>query len=174
MALSQATRKALLIVHVLSSVGWAGAVLVYLALGAAAVTSGDTNLVRAAYLAMDWAAWVILVPLAVASLVSGIVQSLVTPWGLFRHYWIVFKLVVTVVATVVLVAYTGTLDVFAQAASPEFLTPADLQVLRGPSVIIHSAGALLLLLVATILAVYKPAGLTRHGQRLRQRQRATT
>ncbi|WP_379185975.1 hypothetical protein [Nocardioides astragali] len=93
--------------------------LIYLALGIAAVTSTDTALVRAAYLAMDWAAWVVLVPLAVASLVTGVVQSLVTRWGLMRHYWVIFKLAITVVATTVLVAYTGTLDQFASIATED-------------------------------------------------------
>ena len=174
MALAAPVRKALLTVHVLSSVGWVGAVLVYLALGAAAVTSENMGLVRGVHVAMDWAAWVVLVPLAGASLVSGVMQSLATPWGLFRHYWVIFKLVITVIATVVLVAYTGTLDVFAKVASYDPFTSADLDVLRSPSVVIHSTGALILLLAATILGVYKPAGLTRHGQRVRQRQRATT
>lgn len=172
MTLASPTRKALLTVHVLSSVGWVGAVLMYLALGVAAVTGDDTRLVRAVYLAMDWAAWVVVVPLAVTSLLSGIVQSLATPWGLLQHYWVIFKLVITVVATIVLLAYTATLDAFAQVATRDPLTSADLGVLRSPSVIVHSAGALILLLAATVLAVYKPAGLTRHGQRLRQRQRA--
>ena len=33
---------------------------------------------------------------------SGLVQSLGTEWGLFRYYWIVAKLSLTVVATMVL------------------------------------------------------------------------
>ena len=172
-ALSPPARKALLILHVVSSVGWVGAVLVYLALGVAAVTSGDTGLVRAVYVVMDWASWVVLVPLAVTSLLSGILQSVATPWGLFRHYWVSFKLAITVLATVVLVAYTGTLSAFAEVASAVPSAGLDLTLLRSPSVIIHSAGALVLLLLATILGVYKPAGLTRYGQRQRRRQRAT-
>ena len=70
MVLPSPARKAVLTVHIVSSVGWVGAVVVYLSLGVAAVASADTDLVRAAYLVMNWAAWVVLVPLAVTSLVS--------------------------------------------------------------------------------------------------------
>ena len=174
MALPPPGRKALLTAHVLTSVGWVGAVLVYLALGIAAITTDNTDLVRAVYLAMDWAAWVVLVPLAVASLVTGVVQSLATPWGLFRHYWVITKLGITLVATVVLVAYTGTLNAFADVATRQAPTSGDLKFLRTSSVVVHSTGALVLLLAATILAVYKPAGLTRRGYRARQRARTTT
>jgi cytochrome bd-type quinol oxidase subunit 2 len=174
MALSRPVRNAGLTFHVLCSVGWAGAVTVYLALGVAARTSNDTDVVRAAYVSMDWAAWVVLVPLAVASLITGVLQALASPWGLFRHYWVVIKLVITVVATVVLVAYTQTLSVFAGVASRSHFLSADLRFLQSPSVVLHATGALLLLLITTVLAVYKPAGLTRHGQRQRRRHRSRT
>lgn len=171
--LTASARRALLTVHVLASAGWAGAVLVYLALGIAAVTSTDTTLVRAAYVVMDWAASFVLVPLAIASLATGIVQSLVTRWGLVRHYWVIFKLVITVVATAVLVAYTGTLHVFAEIATEAPFTGHHLALLRSPSVVVHSTGALLLLFAATLLAIYKPAGVTRRGHRSNQRARVT-
>ena len=174
MALTPAARKALLTAHVLSSVGWVGAVLVYLALGVAAVTSTDTTLVRATYVVMDWAAWAVLIPLAVASLVTGVVQSLVTKWRLLWHYWVIFKLVITLVATAVLVTYTGTLDTFADVAGQEPFADHHLEFLRSPTVVVHSTGALLLLFAATLLAVYKPTGLTRRGHRLRERVRTTT
>lgn len=169
MDLKPPARKALLATHVLASVGWFGAVCVYLALGIAAVTSTDPSVVRAVYLAMDWAAWTVLVPLAVASLVTGVVQSLVTIWGLVRHYWVIFKLAITLVSTGVLVAYTGTLDQFATIAGQGLFTDRHLELLRTPTVIVHSTGALLLLSAATLLAVFKPAGMTRRGHRLRQR-----
>ena len=49
---------------------------------------------RATYLVMEPAAWVVLVPLAFASLLTGLVQSLSTTWGLARHYWVLFKLLI--------------------------------------------------------------------------------
>jgi hypothetical protein len=174
MTMSPPLRRALLTAHVFASVGWGGAVLIYLALGVAAVTTTDTTLVRGVYMAMDWAAWVVLVPLAVASLVTGVVQSLATKWGLLRHYWVIFKLAITLVATAVLLAYTRTLDAFATVAAHDELSTSDLQILDNASVVVHSTGALILLVTATLLAVYKPAGLTRRGHRLRQPARTTT
>jgi hypothetical protein len=167
MRASQRVRKALLTLHVASSVGWLGAVLVYLALGVAGVVSDDTALVAAVYVAMSWAAWVVLVPLALASLATGVVQSLISPWGLLRHYWVAVKLVLTLVATGVLLAYTQTLSTFADVAARVPLSAGDLGVLRSTSVIVHTLGALAMLLGALVLAVYKPRGLTRHGQRQR-------
>jgi DMSO/TMAO reductase YedYZ heme-binding membrane subunit len=84
-------RQFALTAHVTSSVGWLGAVLVFLALAVVGLRSGDAQTVRGVYLVMERAAWLVLAPLAFASVLTGIVQSLGTTWGLLRHYWVVFK-----------------------------------------------------------------------------------
>src|ERR671916_2640913 len=99
MTFGPALRRVIFTTHVTSSVGWIGAVLVFLALAAIGLSSEDERTVRGAYLVMAPAAWFVLVPLAHASLLSGIVLSLGTTWGLFRHYWVVLKLLITVFAT---------------------------------------------------------------------------
>ena len=165
MTLTPYLRKFALTAHVTSSVGWLGAVVVFLALAVVGLTSQDAQTVRAAYLVMEPAAWLVLVPLALASLLTGIVQSLGTTWGLFRHYWVLFKLLINVFATIVLLMYTQTLSYLAGIAAQTTLPSADLGVLRTPSVVLHAGAALLLLLVATVLAVYKPRGMTRYGRR---------
>ena len=73
--------------------------MVFLALASIALISEDERTVRGAYLVMAPAAWLVLVPLAHASLLSGIVLSLGTPWGLFRHSWVVLKLAITLFST---------------------------------------------------------------------------
>ena len=161
-------RKFVLTAHVVSSVGWFGAVAVFLVLGVVGLTSQDAQVVRAVYLAMEAAGWSILIPLALASLLTGLVQSLGTRWGLFRHYWIIVKLVINVVAVVVLLMYTQTLSYLAGEAS----SGGTLSALRSPSPVIHAGLGLLLLLVAATLSVYKPRGMTRYGQR-RQRELRT-
>ncbi len=60
----------------------------------AGLTSHDAQTVRAAYLMMDWGGWFVLIPFSLASLLTGIVQSLGTTWGLSRHYWVIFKLLI--------------------------------------------------------------------------------
>ncbi len=168
MTMTPRLRKFALTAHVASSVGWLGAVAAFLALAVVGLTSQDAQTVRGAYLVMEPAAWLVLVPLAFASLLTGIVQSLGTRWGLFRHYWVLFKLLITVFATIVLLIYMETFSFMAGvAADPS----ADLGVVRSASPGLHAVLALLLLLVATVLAVYKPRGMTRYGWRKQQEER---
>jgi hypothetical protein len=167
-------RKLALTAHVISSVGWVGAIAVFLAHAILGVTSQDAQMVRAVYLVMEPAAWLVLVPLAFASLLTGLVQSLGTTWGLFRHYWVLFKLLINVFATIVLLMYTETLGYLADVAAQATLSSDDLGLLRTPSVVIHSALALLVLLVATTLAVYKPRGMTPYGRRKQHEQGITS
>jgi hypothetical protein len=160
--------KLALTAHVTSSVGWLGAVAAFLALAGVGLTGQDAQTVRGAYLVMEPAAWFVLVPLALASLLTGLVQSLGTTWGLFRHYWVLFKLLINVFATIILLIYMETFSLMAGvAADPN----ADLDVVRNASPVGHAVLALLLLLVATVLAVYKPRGMTPYGQRKQHRQR---
>jgi hypothetical protein len=174
MTMTPRTRRLVLTAHVSASVGWLGAVAAVLALAVAGVASQDPQTVRAAYIAMDVTGWVVLVPLALASLVTGLAQSLGTKWGLFRHYWVVAKLVINVLATVVLLMYTQTLSSLADAAARAPFTDNDLSGLRSPSPVLHAGAALLLLLAATGLAVYKPSGMTRYGWRKQNEQGAVS
>src|SRR5918999_302603 len=126
MAMRPRLRTLALTAHVVASVGWLGAIVAFLALAIVGLTSDDAQLVRAVYLTAEPLTWFVIVPAALASLVTGIVQSLVTTWGLFRHYWVVFKLVITVVATFVLLLYTETVGVLASvAAEPRVSYPGD-------------------------------------------------
>lgn len=171
MQLSAATRRAALTMHVVSSVGWLGAVLAFLGLAVAAVQSTDPGTARSLYIAMEVLAVGVLVPLSVASLLSGLVQALGTAWGLFRHYWVLIKLMLTVVATAVLLAYVSTLRLFADAArSPS--SADDLALLPSFSPVLHSVAAVAVLLAAAGLSIYKPRGVTPHGWRKQQQRRA--
>jgi hypothetical protein len=161
-------RKFALTAHVTSSVGWLGAVAAFLALAVVGLTSQDAQTVRGAYLVMEPAARLALVPLAFASLLTGLVMSLGTAWGLFRHYWVLFKLLINVFATIILLIYMGTFRYMAGvAADPS----ADLALVRNASPMTHAMLALLVLLVATVLAVYKPRGVTPYGRRKQHEQR---
>jgi putative copper export protein len=155
-------RQLALTAHVTCSVGWIGAVLVFLALAIIGLTSPDDQAVRAVYIVMHPAAWSVLVPLALATLITGIVQGLGTTWGLFRHYWVLFKLLIAGFATIILLIYMETFRVMASVASD---STADLGIVRNPSPTLHSVLALVVLLVANVLAIYKPRGLTPYGRR---------
>jgi hypothetical protein len=157
-------RKLALTIHLICSVGWLGAVVCSLVLALAGVLSPDPEVVRASYLALDVVGWFVLVPLSIASLVTGVVQSLGTRWGLFRHYWVLMKLAMNLAAVVVLLLYTQTLGYLADPAA-SLPSGAGLSQLRSPSPVLHSALALILLVFATVLTLYKPKGVTRYGQR---------
>src|SRR4030095_13718590 len=165
MALTPRLRKLALTPHVTASVGWLGAVMAFFALSLASLTSQDPETVRGAYLVMELTGWVVLVPLSLASLATGLVCSLGSAWGLFRHYWVLFKLLINVVATIVLLLYMQTLDVLGDVAAATSWYGSWIRERRDPSPALHAAAALLLLLVATTLAIYKPRGMTRYGQR---------
>jgi hypothetical protein len=130
MTMTPSLRKFALTTHVTSSVGWLGAVGAFLALAIAGVGSEDAQIVRAAYLAMHLTTWFVIVPLCLAALLTGIVQSLGTTWGLFRHYWIVAKLLLTVLATLILLVHTQPIDRVAAIASQTTLASGDLRQLR--------------------------------------------
>jgi hypothetical protein len=166
--MTPALRRFTFTTHITSSLGWVGAVLAFLALAVIGLTSDDELTVRGAYLVMAPAAWFVLVPLAHASLLSGIALSLGTAWGLFRHYWVVLKLLITVFATVILLIYMGT---FRQMAGVAADPVVDLAVVRNASPIVHAILALILLLAATVLGIYKPLGMTAYGKRKQDEQR---
>ena len=168
MTMTVRLRKVMLTAHVAASVGWLGAVTVFLGLAIVGLTHDNPLTVRGAYAVMEPTAWLVLVPLAVASLVTGVVQSLGSAWGLFRHYWVLFKLLINVVATVILLMYTETLRYLASVADD---ARADLSAVRNPSPALHAALAALLLVLATVLAVFKPRGMTPYGQRKRRAER---
>jgi hypothetical protein len=164
-------RKLALTLHVTSSVGWMGAVACFLALAIGGLVSRDGQLVRASYIAMNVTTWAVIVPASVASLLTGLIGSLGTPWGLFRHYWVLAKLVLNLVATIVLLAHTQPIGVLAAAAAQAAGLAADVHSLR-VQLLVDAAAALFVLLFATALAVYKPRGMTRYGWRKQRSARA--
>lgn len=169
MTMTPRLRKFVLTAHVTFSVGWLGAVVCFLALAVAGLTSQDAQMVRAAYLAMKLTAWFVIIPLSFASPLTGLVLSLGTRWGLFRHYWILVKLLITIFSTIVLLIHMQPISLMASVAAESTLSSADI---RGVQVqlLVAPGAALLAFLVTTTLAVYKPRGMTRYGQRKQHEQ----
>jgi hypothetical protein len=173
MTMSPPLRKLALAVHLTTSVGWIGAVVAYLALDLAVATSEDGPAVRAAWIGMGTIVTFVIVPLALGSVVTGLLMALGTKWGLFRHWWVLISFVLTVVATVVLLSEAGLiLSMAVLAADPE---TADAVLLAAPPTLLHSIGGLAVLVTVQILNVYKPQGVTPYGWRkqLEERRAAT-
>ena len=169
MTMTPGLRKFELIVHLTASVGWLGAVAAYLALDVTVATSQDAQTLRAAYLVMELIASWAIVPLSLASLLTGLIISLGTKWGLFRHYWVLISLVLTIVATIVLLSETQTISRMADIAADPTTSSDTLRAL--PNTLVHSVGGMVVLLVIQVLNVYKPRGLTPYGWRKQQEQR---
>lgn len=157
MTMTTRVRKFALTLHVTSSVGWLGAVAGFLALAVAGATSQDAPMMHAAYLAMGLTYWYVIVPFGVASLLTGLVSSLGTVWGLLRHYWVLVKLLLTIPLTILLLVHTQPVSYMSSVGLEKALSAADLGGLR-IQLATYAAAALLALLVATTLSVYKPRG----------------
>ena len=113
---------------------------------------------------MEVIGWFVIVPLALAALVTGIAMALGTKWGLFRHYWVVISLALTVFSVVVLLLHMPTVTTTAEVARG-----ADLVTLRSlGGDLFHPGIGLLILLIVQVLNVYKPQGLTKYGWRKQQ------
>jgi hypothetical protein len=153
-------RKLGLTVHVIVSVGWVGAVAAFLSLSIGAL-SDDAALSRATYLAMNVVGRCVLLPLSLATLVSGVVQSLGTKWGLFKHYWVLVKLVLTVFATAALFLHQFSAVAEAARLASETAGWNGGLALRqlGLQLRADAGLGLLVLLTATVIAFYKPWGL---------------
>jgi hypothetical protein len=153
-------RKLGLTVHIIVSVGWVGAVTAFLLLSVSALASDDAAASRAAYLAMDVVGRGALLPLSVGALTSGIAQSLGTKWGLFKHYWVLVKLVLTVFATAALFLHQFTTIAEAARLASDAANSGAIPLRQLGLQLRADAGlALVVLLAITAIAVYKPWGL---------------
>lgn len=169
MTMTPRLRKVALATHLTVAVGWLGAVAAYLALDVTVATSHDSLTLRSAWIAMRLVVSLAIVPLAVASLLTGVVMSLGTEWGLFRHWWVLISFLLTIVATLVLLSEAAVISRAAGIAADP-ITSSD-RLLSLPSTLPHSVGGLVVLLLIQVLNVYKPQGLTPYGWRKQDEQR---
>jgi hypothetical protein len=160
MVMKPALRKLALTAHVTSSVGWLGAVAAFLVLAIVGLRSVDNDTARSLYPALELMGWYVIVPFSAASLVTGLIQSLGTQWGVFRHYWVVAKLLITVGASLLLLLHMQ----LVRSAS----AAAGIGTLGGEPrmrLVADAGAAVVVLLIAVALSVYKPQGMTPFGLR---------
>jgi hypothetical protein len=170
MKLTTPIRKLMLTFHVLTSVGWFGAVAGFLALAIVGLTGQDHQVVSATYLAIEVMTSLIIVPLCLATLLTGIIQSIGTKWGLFCHYWVIAKLLITVLATLLLLIHMRPITIMSDIARDTILSATDFRQLR-IQLVVDAGAALVALLITTVLSIYKPRGVTPYGWRQLQKQR---
>ncbi|MFI6357520.1 DUF2269 domain-containing protein [Streptomyces sp. NPDC050743] len=159
--LTPRARKSWVVVHLVASVGWLTLMLCLLTLGATALATDDADTLRTAYRAMGMLGDALIVPLSLLTLLSGVVLSLGTSWGLFRYYWVATKFWLTLAATAA--------SIFALSARLHEAVHAVQRHPTGPIAAMHlgfvryqtvivPAVALLLYLAIVVLSVFKPWG----------------
>ena len=161
MLMTPGVRKLALVAHVTSSVGWLGAVAGFLVLSIAGLSSKQADTVRSAYVSMNLIGLYAIVPLSLAALLTGLVQALGTHWGLFRHYWVLAKFALSIVATTLLLLHQFT----AVAGAARLVSGASAGTLPdvgglGTQLLFDAGAAVLVLVVTTTLSIYKPWGRT--------------
>jgi hypothetical protein len=153
--LSPGQRKLVLAAHVMISVGLFGVYAAMVILGVAGATASDPETSGAVYPAMSILKNAV-PPGAVGVVVTGVVLSLGTSWGLFKHLWVVVKLILTVAALPISI-----LLVFPSIQR----AIADPTAGAAPLMLVLASGLVALSLgTATVIAVYKPWGLVARGR----------
>jgi len=149
--------KAMLTSHLTFSVGWLGAVVVFLVLAITGLSSQDNQLVRSSLIAMELNAWFVIVPFCLTSLFTGVVQAVGTKWGLFKHYWIIVKLFLTVGSTILLLLHMQPINYLADVARNTSFSNTQHagQIIN---LISKTGAAIIVLLFITTISIYKPWG----------------
>jgi hypothetical protein len=172
-SLGPRTRKAVLSAHVGVSVGWLGVEAVQVLLGLWALALDDVQRVRAAYLVMELVGTALVPPVALVSLITGLVLGLGTRWTVLGHYWVLVKLGINV--SLIVAGHQLFKSWLRTQASAALHDPTHLQGPRTLSAVLVAGliTALGLLVTATVVSVHKPWGRTPWWER-RRRDRAAS
>lgn len=154
--------RLLLTAHILVSAGWLGVVFAKLLLGLRAVASDAPAVSDPLYTATE-AVNVAFPPAAVATLVTGVLLSLGTRWGVLRYYWVATKLALCLGVIATGVAFVDRLAQRSVSAPSPVRAIGEgtvLDVVSAPATLLISLSVahVLMLGAATVLSVYKPWG----------------
>lgn len=160
------TRKGFLVVHIVSAGAWIGidvvmAVVVFTAL------LGDDETRALCYRALElFAVWP-LITTGLLCLASGVVLGVGTKWGLVRYWWVATKLALNVLL-VTLVPIALRPEVVEKAEQGRRFMAGEAASLAVGDLVFPPIVSPTLLLVAFVLAVFKPWGRIR-GRRAPKR-----
>jgi len=154
------TRKGVLVAHIVAAGAWIGLDVMLGVLVFTPLLTSDTALAALCYQALPLLFWPIQLT-GLASLVTGVVLGLGTHHGVVRHWWVLVKLVLNVVLTSLVVVLLGpamddAAEVGRRLAAGVPADGIDLSGLVFPPLVSGTA-----LVIATVLAVYKPWGRVR-------------
>lgn len=151
-------RKALLVLHVVSSVALLGEVWGLVVLNLTATLTDDAGLARAAYQLMGRLIFAGGIPLSLSGLATGVVLALTSRWGLLRHYWVFTKFVLLIGVIVIGMFLFDPAGL--AAASPDGPAVADQW-----KAVAAVGSQVVMLVTATTLSVFKPRRRTPLGRR---------
>jgi hypothetical protein len=154
-------RQAVLTVHLISSLGWIGADLGLLVLAITASANGTPRVGQGACVALAFLATWITAPVSVIALISGVLLSMATKWGVFRYTWVVVSLVLNALMVLLVVFALGPLYRGAEhlvLAAPATSPVADILGGRRFELMAPPCVAFVVLTGVTIINVYKPWG----------------
>jgi hypothetical protein len=157
--LTPVARKAVLVLHVICGISWMGVDIALLALLITARTTNDAALVVSGFNAIRMIVPVAVPPLSLGILVTGIILGLGTRWGLVRYWWVLVKLLLSLIMTVLvfvsLVPAVNDIPSLSAATMSADAVRASFGML--PTVLMFPPLVSFLMLgVATILSIFKP------------------
>lgn len=154
--LSRRWRNAVVLAHVVGSVGWLGVSATFVVLTLALLGSGDAATVRTGYalheLMVTWLAR----PAALLTLGTGLMLSFGTGWRLTRYWWVSVKLVVLVTTVAVTVSRSPELLRHAIEQAGSVGAPAYTAVQH--ALVVMACFHVVMIGAAAALSVYKPGG----------------
>ncbi|MFI0424431.1 hypothetical protein [Spongiactinospora sp. 9N601] len=159
-------RRPVLLLHVVSSVGWLGLNLGVPALAIIGMTTGDPEVQHAVYRVLGLLGDLYLIPLSLTAFTTGVLLSLMTSWGLLRHYWVIAKFALTLIA-VVLIPTSLLPGLHAAAEAVASAPPGTFAAVPRGGVGQVGAGfvSTAMYLTCAVLSIYKPWGRTAFGRR---------
>jgi hypothetical protein len=160
--LAPTTRKWLLILHVVMSVGWLGLNVGNLTLEITGLTTGDPRTQHFALGALYLVGGPLLIPVSLLAYVSGILLGYYSRWGVFRYRWVLVKFCLTTVAVVLvpLSLLPGLRDLSDLVAATPVDRLADVGQ-EGMSMLSAGIVSTAMYVTCAVLSVLKPWGRTR-------------
>lgn len=167
--MSPRTRRVWLTLHVGISAGWLGVSLTMTVLALTAQFANSHSVRHGAYELLHLIDWRAAIPSMFLTIITGLVVSLGTKWGLVRHWWVLTKFAISV--TIPLVA--GTVEsALADELMERTVDPAAKPGATGVGLVACLGAFTVALWVATILSVVKPWDRTPWGRAADARERA--
>ncbi|MFC0533799.1 hypothetical protein [Phytohabitans kaempferiae] len=160
--LAPRARRVWLTLHVGFSVGWLGVALTMTALAVIGWAADSPTIRHGAYEALHVIDLAVAIPSMALSIITGVVVSLGTKWGLVRYRWVLTKFAISVSIPLVAGTVEGAL---ADELARRTIDPTGEPGATGVALIACLGAFAVALWGATILSVVKPWGRTRWGRR---------